>query len=130
MEGRASSLHCPRPVSSHLTLPICSISCPWVSLTPTCSAFFSLLSFLLETVACNYLIFPSFCQETHDAEFPGDAHWQGRRSTVCVRPAWSCSHSRREDGAGVIKAGGCQLPANPQVFMAPVRTLKLETSLF
>ena len=114
MEGRTGSLSCsipsPCPITSYPTLPVCRISRLWVSLTPTCSAFFSLLSLMLKAVPCNYLIFPSFCQEIPEAEFPWDARWQGRCSTLSVHPAWSCSQLGRGDGAGAIKAGGGSVP--------------------
>ena len=117
MEGRTGSLSCsipsPCPITSYPTLPVCRISClPGFQGLPDTHllCFLFSLSLMLKAVPCNYLIFPSFCQEIPEAEFPWDARWQARCSTLSVHPAWSCSQLGRGDGAGAIKAGGGSVP--------------------
>lgn len=114
------TLPCP---SSHLALCVCSISCPWVSLSLPCSAFFSLLSFLLRAVPCNYLIFPSPCPEI-SAGFPWDAHPWGRHSTRSAHPSWSCSQLEGRMGLGHKTWGGgvcspclCCSPTHRSLFL-------------
>lgn len=64
------------------------------------------------------------------AGFPWDAPWQGRRGTCSVHPAWSCSQLGREAGAGALKLKEVRslplLQPNPQVIIAPLRSLQLE----
>ena len=110
-KGENSLFNTPPCPSSHLTVPVCSIFCPRVSPSLPCSAFFSLLSLLLRAVPCNYLLFPSPCQEISSG-FPWDAPRPGRYSTRSAHPSRSCSQSEGRMGLGP-QSWGSAVPVSP-----------------